>query len=152
MRLLLSLTQFVDPVDASVEVSYRLYHDTYDIWSHTAGLQWFQKIGRHVIVAPLIRYTEQSGASFYSPSFLGDPSPAATPADAALVPTYYSADYRLASLNTLTYGVELTVIATDWLHFNFSYSRYEMRANNSDSPADAFPKANIFTAGARVWF
>lgn len=147
-----SLTQFVDPLNASVEMSYRLYHDTYDIWSHTVGVQWFQKIGRHVVVAPLFRFVDQSGASFYSPSFLGDPSPVATPADAALVPTYYSADYRLAALNTLTYGVELTVIATDWLHLNFSYSRYEMRGKNSDSPADAFPKANIFTAGARVWF
>ncbi len=147
-----ALNQAVDAVDASVEASYRFYNDSFDINSHTASVQWFQKLGRHVILAPLFRYMNQNAASMYAPFFIGDTTPFATPADAALVPAYYSSDYRLASMNTLTYGVELTVVATDWLHLNFSYSRYEMRCNEQASPGSAFPKADIFTAGARVWF
>ena len=138
----LSLNQNVARMNASVEVSYRLYHDSFDVWSHTASLQWFQKLGRHVILAPLLRVTEQSAASFYAPVFSGVPSDR----------TYFSSDYRLASLNTVTAGIEATIFAAEWLHLNFSYFRYEMRGNHAGTPADTFPKANIFTAGLRLWF
>ncbi|MBI3878574.1 MAG: DUF3570 domain-containing protein [Verrucomicrobia bacterium] len=149
------LTQFVDALDASVEASYRPYHDTWGIWSHTAGVQWFQKFGRHVIIAPLFRYMQQTKASFYQPFFYGDPRPVFLlddPNDALTVPGHYSSDYRLGALHTLTYGAEATVLLTEKVHLNLSYSRYEMHSDRSNQPADAFAKAHIFTIGIRAFF
>ena len=67
----LSLTQFVTPANASVELSYRLGHDDWDVWASTVSLTWFQKIGKYVVLAPLFRFHHQSAASFYGPSFYG---------------------------------------------------------------------------------
>ena len=50
-----SLTQFFDPLQASAELSYRFHHDDYGILAHTVQLTWFQKIGKHVVVSPMIR-------------------------------------------------------------------------------------------------
>jgi hypothetical protein len=142
----LSLTHFFDPLNGSAEVSYRLYHDSYGIVSHTLGLAWFQKIGRYVIVFPLVRYSVQSAANFYGTTFPGDPTNPST------IPKYYSADYRLSALSTYTLGLQITAIVNDRLHLDASYERYEMVGNNSQTAASAYPSANIYTAGFRwLW-
>jgi len=143
--LLLTLTQFFTPVNASLEASYRFHHDSYEIVSHTLGLTWYQKLGERVVISPLFRFYEQSDAFFYYPSLPGyedDPG----------VPEFRSADYRLSHLYTLTYGVTITARVTDWLSLDAGYQRYDMHGLDSQTSSSAYPEANIFNIGLRVWF
>ena len=141
-----SLTHFFDRLNGSAETSYRLYHDSYGIVSHTLGIQWYQKLGRYVIVSPLLRYTVQSAANFYGTTFPGDPTTPST------IPKFYSADYRLSSLSTYTYGLQITGIVSDRLRLDAGYERYVMQGNDGQTAASAYPTANIFTVGFRwLW-
>jgi len=44
--LFFSWTQFVTPLDGSVEASYRFFHDSYGVFGHTMEADWHQKIGK----------------------------------------------------------------------------------------------------------
>lgn len=141
--LLLSIQQYFDPIHASIEGSYRFYHDSFDIYSHTMDLIWHQRLGKHVLLEPLFRFDEQSAASFYATSFPGiSPGPKG----------FYSSDYRLSELYSLDYGVRATIIATDWLRFNFGYHRYEMYGLDGKTATGMYPKANVVSAGLQLWF
>jgi hypothetical protein len=144
-----SLTQYVTPLQGSVEGSYRYYRDSFGIEAHTIGVAWYQKIGRRVVVSPMFRYYRQSAASFYAPSFPGDPT---NPSDPVPIPQYYSADYRLSSMETFTYGIGLTAKVLNWLSLDVAYKRYEMFGLDSVTSPSAYPRANIVTVGARIWF
>ena len=146
--LRLTLTHHFDSLNGSAEVSYRFHHDSFDIFSHTVGLTWHQRIGKFLIVEPLVRFYEQSAASFYRLSV-----PGLTPDDEDPArPNYYSADYRLSNLYTLTYGVQASVIITDKLHLDVGYQRYVMEGLDDKTLASAYPKAHIVNAGLRLWF
>lgn len=137
-----SLTHYITPLNASVEGSYRFFADTYGVFANTVSLGWNQKIGSHVTVSPILRYSRQTAADFYAPSF----------PDFGHRPKYYSADYRLSELETLTGGLTVTVKATDWLWFDLGYKYYTMNGLDKVTSSSAYPSANIFTAGARIWF
>jgi hypothetical protein len=140
---LLSLRQYIEPVHASIEGSYRFYHDSYDVYSHTMELIWHQQLGKHVLLEPLFRFNEQSAASFYATSFSGiGPAPN----------QFFSSDYRLSELYSLDYGLRATIIATDWLRFNLGYHRYEMYGLDGKTASGMYPKANVVTAGLQLWF
>ena len=143
-----TLTHFFDPLNASAEFSYRFYHDSYGIFSHTATATWHQKIGKHVVLSPTFRFYEQSEADFYQTSvpgfFPSDGNPDR--------PQYFSADYRLSQLISLTYGLQATIFIKDWLTLDLGYHRYEMYGLDSATSASAYPKANIYTIGMRVFF
>lgn len=66
-----SLTQFVSPLNGSIEGGNRLYHDDWGIWANTISLTWNQKIGTHLTLSPVFRYYHQGAAAFYAPSFRG---------------------------------------------------------------------------------
>ena len=66
-----SLTQFIEPLAASLEANYRIYHDDWGIWAHTISAEWHQKLGSRLTVTPLVRFYRQSAADFYGPSFRG---------------------------------------------------------------------------------
>ena len=101
-----------------------------------------------MILEPTIRFYEQSASSFYHLSV-----PGFVPSDGnPKRPEFYSADYRLSHLQTLTYGLQAVVRATDWLSFDLGYQRYEMRGLDGQTSPTAYPKANIATAGLRAWF
>jgi hypothetical protein len=144
-----SLTQYVKPLRASVEGSYRLYVDTYDIVAHTVDLRWHQNIGKHVMISPMFRYYEQEAASFYATQFPGNPADSSNPTP---IPPYYSADYRLSHMQTFTYGVAVSVKVINQVSVDFSYERYAMYGLDHVTSPSAYPKANIFTVGARLWF
>ena len=101
------------------------------------------------MISPLFRYYRQSAADFYGTHFAGDPS---NPFDPTPLPTYYSADYRLSRMETFTYGVELTARVSKRISFDLSYQRYETFGLDPATSPSAYPKANIVTAGARLWF
>ena len=141
----LSLTQAVTPLHASIEGSYRFFHDTYGINAHTIGLEWHQKIGKLVTVSPLFRYYRQNAADFYYTTLPGLPGDAGTP-------KYYSADYRLSELESFAYGVSLNVKPVDWFSFEASYKRYIMQGLDHVTSPSAYPSAHVVTIGFRLWF
>jgi len=55
----------IDSLGATVRTSYRFYHDTYGIDSHTVEVQWVQPLGQRFIVTPGLRYYTQNSARFY---------------------------------------------------------------------------------------
>jgi hypothetical protein len=144
-----SLSQFIERLNGSPELTYRFYHDSFGLFAHTATVEWFQKFGKQVVVAPLFRYYEQAAADFYRLSFDADPSDPDNPNN-ALVPQFYSSDYRLSKLRTLTYGVSTTVRVRKWLALDAAYKRYEMLGLDGATAASNYPKANIWTVGLRL--
>ena len=146
--LLLTLTQSIEQMKASAEVLYRFHHDSFGVVSHTAGFTWNQKIGSRVTISPAFRFYEQSAADFYYLSVPGFTPNDGNPAR----PEHYSADYRLSHMMTLTYGVQLTARVTDWLQLDAGYQRYDMSRLDGETPDSAYPTANIFNIGLRVWF
>jgi hypothetical protein len=149
-----SLTHFVTPLNGSAELAYRIYHDSYEILSHTVSVSWFQKIGEHILISPMFRFVDQSAAYFYAVQLPGDPT---VPPDdpfgpGVAIPAVYSADYRLSDLQTFTYGLSANVKIKDRLTLDLGYRRYEMVGQDHQTSKSAYPKANILTAGFRVWF
>lgn len=145
--LLLSLTQAITPLDASVEGTYRFYHDSYGIDADTFSLAWFQKLGKAVVISPSARYYYQTGASFYGIQFPGDPIN-----DPQRVPRFYSSDYRLSNLETFTLGLEANVKLREHFDLHVGYQRYWMRGMDHETDQSAYPKANIFTVGLTYTF
>src|SRR2546426_1121357 len=66
-----TLTQFIEVMDASAELTYRFYHDSFGTQGHTVSVEWLQDLGRRVVLAPSFRYYEQSEADFYRLASLG---------------------------------------------------------------------------------
>ncbi len=141
--MLTSLTHHFNSLDASLEGSYRFYHDSYGVDSHTLGLTWHQWLGKHLILEPAFRFSEQSAASFYTTTFAGTFS--TNPGG------YHSADYRLSNFYSLDFGLQATVILNDHLRVIGGYHRYEMYGLDSTT-SDMYPQANIFTIGLQfLW-
>jgi len=134
---LVSITQYFEKVNASLEASYRYHHDTYGIDSQTASLIWHQWLGKHLMVEPMFRYYTQSSAKFYGTSF-----PGLTPGGG-----FFSSDYRLSEFYSLDYGLQATVFVTEWLQFNAGYHRYEMNGLDGKTDPAMYPQANVFTVG-----
>lgn len=88
--------QHVEPLDASVHLGYRFFHDDWGINAHTFDADWVQSIGYGWSVTPRIRYYSQSEADFYSP-FLVQSDPT--------LPAHFSSDHRLSGFGTLSGGV-----------------------------------------------
>jgi hypothetical protein len=143
----LSITQAVKPLDASFEATYRFYHDSYGIFAQTVGAAWFQHIGRSIVISPSARYYYQTAADFYATQFPGDPIN-----NPDLVPKYYSADYRLSEMETITVGLEANVWLSKQLDLHLGYQRYWMRGLDGVTDQSAYPKANIFTVGLTYSF
>ena len=137
-----SVTQYFDAVNASLEGSYRFYNDSYGVFAHTVGLTWHQKLGKHVIIEPLVRFYEQSAADFYSTTFNGPFT--ADPAG------FHSSDYRLSNFYSLDYGLQATFIVCDNFHVVAGYHRYEMHGLDGKTSASMYPKANVYTIGISI--
>ena len=146
-----TVEHFFEPIDATGEFSYRFYHDSHEIFGHTATLEWFQKLGSHIVVAPVIRYYRQSAAYFYYVSFDADPSDTENP-NQPRIPNFFSSDYRLSAFESWTYGVTATVTIRKNLALDFAYKRYEMLGLTRQTPASNYPKANVYTVGLRLLF
>jgi hypothetical protein len=143
----LSLTQAVTAMNASVEGSYRFYHDSYGIVANTVGLSWFQKLGSSIVVSPSIRYYRQGAAHFYGVQFPGDPVN-----DPARVPGDYSSDYRLSFLETWTVGIDASIKVHDQWDLRLGYQRYWMHGLDHQTLQSVYPGANVFTIGLTYHF
>lgn len=132
----------------ALELTGRLYHDSYDTNAFTLEVAWFQNLGEKWIMRPLVRFHDQGEASFYRYSFEGSPI---TPLPGAPRPAgpFYSSDYRLSALQTFTYGMKVVWDATPALQFDAAFERYDMRGTDRVTPQSAYCRANIITLGAR---
>jgi hypothetical protein len=132
-----ALTRRIAFMNASAELSYRLYNDSFGISANTFGLAWYQKLGPHWTVRPAVRYYTQSAADFYDIRFAGDPE-------------HYSSDYRLSSFNAIGYGLKLIWQPTRSLAFDAAVERYEQTGNDGFTPGDAYPSSSLIIAGIRI--
>ena len=140
--ILLTLTQSVPKLNASVEGSYRFYHDSFGIIANTFNIAWFQKIGQIGVISPSFRYYRQGAAHFYGIQFPGDPVN-----DPAHVPSVYSSDYRLSFLEAFTLGIDADVKLHEQWDLHFGYQRYWMRGLDGETLQSTYPSAHIFTVG-----
>jgi hypothetical protein len=147
-----SFRQFITPLNASVEFTYRFYHDSFEISAHTVGLTWYQKVGRHLSIEPSVRFHDQSEAYFYYPRVPSDRGLPVPVLSNERTPKVYSADYRLSALSSWTYGVKATYRLNDHFSADVAYKRYVMEGKDDETSSSAYPKANIYTAGVTIWF
>ena len=136
-----SVTQYFDKVNASLEGSYRFYHDSYGVIANTVGLTWHQWLGKHFIAEPFVRVYEQSSADFYRVTFSG---PFSTNPGG-----FHSSDYRLSEFYSTDMGLQATAVINDHLHVVAGYHRYEMHGLDN-TPSAAYPKANVYTIGLSI--
>lgn len=179
---LVSFTQAIKPLRASIEGEYRLYHDDWGITANTISLTWFQKVTKHLTLSPTVRYYRQSAADFYAPSFRGlsfdqyaggtkasffdgsfysfadDPGfpapdePGVQIIDVPPRPAYFSADYRLSKLEAWTFGIGAQARIADHFTIDAAYKRYEMHGLDGVTSQNAYPSADVVTVGFGVWF
>jgi hypothetical protein len=139
-----SLNHFITPLDGAAEVSYRQYYDSYGIAAETVAAVWRQKIGNRATISPEFRYYRQTAADFYATEFAGSPFAPAF--------NYYSSDYRLSEMQTVSFGVNLEVKVVERFSVNLGYKRYIENGLDQATSSSAYPSANIITLGARLWF
>ncbi len=144
-----NVKRFFDQVGGSLDFDYRHFNDTWGIESNTFDLEWYQKIGEHLIVRPKYRYYTQSAADFYILDLTGT---SVNPRESVIGQApYYSPDYRLGKFDSHTYGIKVIYKFDDRFSIDAAFERYEMKGKD-DTPQSAFPDADILTLGASLWF
>jgi hypothetical protein len=150
--LFLGLNRNVEAWHGAVEASYRYYHDSYGINSHTFSVLWLQKLGDQVTLQPFVRYYRQTAADFYyvdldkshvvtSYGPLGETGTGRAP--------FYSSDYRLSYMQTVDTGLKVVWQVKRWLEVDAAYDRYASRGLDHVTPQSAFFTANVFTFGLK---
>jgi hypothetical protein len=131
-----------------LDASYRFYHDSFGTDAHTVELAWFQRLGERVVLRPGVRGYDQSAAGFYRYRFDGTHI---VPADGPPRPEgpFYSSDYRLSALRSLTVGLKLIWNVTPALQVDAALEHYQMRGTDGVTPQSAYARARILTGGVR---
>jgi hypothetical protein len=143
----------VEKLNGALDASYRYYHDTFGITSHTLSLLWVQKLGDSFIVQPFVRLYRQSAADFYYTDL--DAAGIVTSYEPILGETgtgkapYYSSDYRLSKMQTVDVGLKLVWKIRPWISADIAYDRYTMSGLDHVTASDAYCKANVFTFGLK---
>lgn len=146
--LFIGLNHALAEAGAAIEAMYRYYNDSYGLDSHTLETSWFQKLGEQLILRPNFRYYDQTAARFYHYRLDGTPIvPVAGPPRPN--GPFYSSDYRLSAMRTLTFGAKLIWNATDALQLDAAFERYDMRGTDGVTPQSAYCRANLITLGAK---
>lgn len=146
---LASINRAITPLNAAVEGSYRYYHDDFGVVSHTLTLEWFQKVwSDRLMVRPSLRWYQQSAADFYRITLDGTPiNPTEQPNTDG---PFYSSDYRLSRMRTVSYGLKAVYVAIPGrLTVDAGYDRYTMTGRDSITPSSAYADADVITVGGR---
>jgi hypothetical protein len=148
--LYLNTKHYFSNLRGGIDIGFRYFTDNWDVDSQTLDIEWYQSFGEKLRIAPKLRYYKQSAANFYTTNLNNAPFTASDePSGAA---PNYSADYRLAKLGTVTYGLKVIYSATDNLYFDASYERYDMSGKDNITPEAAFPDADVITLGLTYQF
>lgn len=131
------LTQFIAPADASLQLEFRHYADSFGINAETLAAAWFQKLSPQFTLSPSLRYYDQTAADFYAVRFSGSPE-------------FYSSDYRVSAMRTLGYGIKLIWSPTHRFSMDIGYERYDMKGTDGETSQEMYPSANLLLLGARV--
>ena len=115
VALSLGYRQFFIAPDASLQIDYRYYGDSWGTDSHTVELGWAQNLSGHLIT-PYLRYYSQRQADFYT--VIADTSA-----------RHYADDYRLSSFGALTIGARWAVALGDQWTLQLEAERYETDAS-----------------------
>jgi Protein of unknown function (DUF3570) len=109
--------------DDVLYTSYRYYSDTWSVRSHTIDLKYRRDLDRDTFVEPLVRYYQQTAASFFT---IGLPQ-------GAPLPDFATSDYRLGALRTITVG------GTFGFHPEDSPGEWTLRAQFMRQSGDSSP-------------
>lgn len=134
--LFLELNQFIKPLNGALDLSLRHYQDSFGINAETLTAEWQQKIGKHFILAPMIRYYDQTEADFYAVRFSGSP-------DA------YSSDYRISAFNALGYGLKLVWLPSSRVTMDIGMELYDQKGSDGVTQDEMYPSATLVTAGIK---
>lgn len=134
----LRLSQYIEPMQASTIAFYRYYFDDWEVKSHTVEGRINTYVLQDLIAGFSYRYYTQSAAEFSSERYH----------TADIVPgAFYSADYKLRSFDSNTFGISLSLLLRalgrdnpKWAFledasFELRYLRY---SNSLDFTADIF--------------
>ncbi len=146
--LFVGLNRAFPALRGALDASYRYYHDTYATDAHTLDVSWFQRVGEKVILRPWLRLYDQSAAEFYHYNL---DKTSLAPANGAPRTTgpFYSSDFRLSEMRTVTYGLKVIWNVTDAIALDAALEQYDMHGRDGVTPASAYVKARIFTAGVK---
>jgi hypothetical protein len=145
--LFASINRAYPEAHGAFEASCRLFGDTFGVVANTVDARWIQMIGDAFTLAPEARLYRQGAANFYyynldgtdiTPTFVPNPGGPA-----------YSSDYRLSSLEALTFGLKATWKIRTHVQVDVAFDRYAMRGRDGVTPQSAYPVANIVSAGVR---
>ena len=146
--LFLGANHRFERLDAALDASYRIYHDDFGVTSHTVALEWFQNLGPDLILRPGLRYYRQSAADFYyydldrAGVFPHDRQPGRGP--------FYSSDYRLSEMETVTLGLKVIWNVRPWLAVDAAVERYLVRGLDGETPQGVYSDANVVTLGLKL--
>jgi Protein of unknown function (DUF3570). len=124
--------------------SYRYYWDTWNVRSHTLDLKYRHDLGEDFYVEPLVRYYQQTAASFFTIGLT----------EGAPLPDYATSDYRLGALRTITLGSTIGFRNEDLIPGEWTVRAQYIRQSGDSSPPNAIgmqrnfdlsPQINIFS-------
>jgi hypothetical protein len=107
--------QHIEPLDASVHLGYRFFHDDWGINAHTFDADWVQSIGSGWSLTPRIRYYSQSEADFYAPYLVLTNSS---------LPAHFSSDHRLSGFGAVSGGISLKKELTKGVSLEAGFDYY----------------------------
>jgi hypothetical protein len=145
---LAALNRAFPEVNGAVEASYRFYHDTFGLTAHTLELRWLQHLGKNFILQPELRWYAQGAADFYY--YQLDTTtiiPVAGPPRRQ--GPFFSSDYRLSDLRSSLYGLKAIWTPSARWQVDAALEQYDMRGRDGMTPQSAYPRAAIWTVGAK---
>jgi hypothetical protein len=154
VSLFLGLNRNYEQWHGALDASYRDYHDSFGIGSHTVSLVWVQDLGEHWTVEPFLRYYRQSAADFYY--FDLDRAHIVTTYDTDTFETgtgrapFYSSDARLSTMRSIDAGLKFTWKIKPRIALDLIYDRYVLRGLDGVTPQDAYYRAHNFIIGLRL--
>ena len=125
--------RFLIDADASLQIDYRYYADSWGTDSHTVELAWAQNL-RGSLLTPYVRYYTQREADFF-----GVIADTETP--------HYADDYRLSSYGAVTLGARWAVALGESWTLELEAERYMTDADWGVFDGDAAPALVDFWRG-----
>ena len=125
--------RFLIDADASLQIDYRYYADSWGTDSHTAEVAWAQNL-RGSLLTPYVRYYTQREADFFS--VIADTE---TP--------HYADDYRLSSYGAVTLGARWAVALGESWTLELEAERYMTDADWGVFDGEAAPALVDFWRG-----
>lgn len=104
--------------------------------------------GEKIILRPGLRFYDQTAADFYRYN-LDNTSLAPASGPPRVAGPFYSSDFRLSAFRTITYGFKVIWNVTDAFTLDAALEHYAMHGREEITPASAYARARIVTAGVK---